>query len=84
MLGFLPVHREASFPNFSIAPSYLTRPLGVAAVGFDFRLSQKLALRAEYRGLLYKFPDNHGSYGRAVTETSQPTLSLVYRFGGRR
>ena len=88
-VGFLPVHRGATAANFVpgnnafLVPSYLSHPLGVAGAGFDVRLSRSLALRAEYRGLLYKFPDNHGTVGRAVTETSQPAVSVVYRFGGK-
>ena len=87
VLGFLPVHRGATAINFvpghyqTLVPSYLNRPLGVAAVGIDFRLSRRLALRAEYRGLLFKFPDVYGEVARATTVSSQPTVSLVYRFG---
>lgn len=89
-LSFLPVHRGATAANFvpgnnsSLVPSYLNHPLGVAAVGLDLHLSRSLALRAEYRGLLYKFPDNHGTVARATTETSQPTVSVVYQFGTKR
>lgn len=86
ILGFLPVHRgnEARLftPSGNFLPSYLSRPLGIASVGLDVRLSHSLALRAEYRGLLYKLPDDHEEFGKPLTETSQPTVSLVYRFGG--
>ena len=54
--------------------------------GVDCRLSASLGLRAEYRGLLYKNPD----FGAVITPipttkyftvTSEPTISLQYRFG---
>ncbi len=54
--------------------------------GVDYRLSANLGLRAEYRGLLYKNPD----FGAVITPipttkyftvTSEPTISLQYRFG---
>ena len=65
------------------ARSYQSRPLGVGGAGFDFALGGRLALRAEYRGLLYKFPDHDGTVSRQLTVTSQPTVSLVYRFGAK-
>ena len=90
ILGFLPVHRGDTAANFVpgkqrfLVPSYQTRPLGVAAVGLDLRLTQRLDFRAEYRGLLFKFPDwSNGSVAKNLTETNQPTVSLVYRFSGK-
>lgn len=67
LLNFLPV-------NF--------RPEGVIGVGVDLRLTRPLAMRVEYRGLLYKDPDFGLNLQRSTTLTSEPTLSLVYRFGG--
>lgn len=87
VLAFLPVHRGDTAKNFvpsqnpSLVPSVQLRPLGVAGVGVDVRLGRHLGLRAEYRGLLYKYPDFQGRVGRALTETSEPTVSVVYRFG---
>jgi opacity protein-like surface antigen len=54
--------------------------------GVDYRLGASWGLRAEYRGLLYKNPD----FGAVITPipttkyftvTSEPTISLQYRFG---
>lgn len=57
------------------------RPEGVIGIGADLRLARPLALRIEYRGLLYKDPDFGRNLQRSTTLTSEPTLSLVYRFG---
>lgn len=86
-LTFLPVHRGADAKNFvphqnyAIVPSVTFRPLGVASVGADYHFNHHLVLRAEYRGLLYKYLDFGGTVGRSITVTSQPTVSLVYQFG---
>lgn len=87
VLTFLPVHRGPSAKefvpgeNFSRVPSVLFRQLGVAGVGVDYHFNARLALRAEYRGLLYKYPDFQGAVGRQITVSSQPTVSLTYTFG---
>ncbi len=86
VLTFLPVHRgstaSASLPtSTSTVPSVLFRQLGVAGVGVDYYFNSHLALRAEYRGLLYKYPNYSGLAGRLVTVSSQPTLSVTYTFG---
>lgn len=67
----------------TVAP-VINRPLGVAGVGVDVSLSNHVGLRAEYRGLLFKYPDLNGTQGRALTESSQPTVSLIYKFGRMR
>jgi len=68
-----------------------TRPAMVFGVGMNYKLTNRLALRAEYRGLFYKSPDfNLPPYGggesfpmtRLFTVTHSPAISLVYRFGG--
>ena len=71
-----------------------TRPALVFGAGANFKLTPKLDLRAEYRGLLYKSPDfnltditpgitptNQFPMTRLFTVTSTPEVSLVYRFG---
>ena len=51
-------------------------------VGTDYSLSRHLALRAEYRGLVYKAPDfslsrlNNDTW----THTAQPSAGIVFRF----
>jgi hypothetical protein len=75
-LTFLPHH---VYPT-GFAPAVTFRPLGLASIGIDYRLTPHLALRAEYRGLIYKYPDFGGYVPRSVTLTSQPTISLVYQF----
>lgn len=51
-------------------------------VGTDYGLTQHFALRAEYRGLVYKAPDfgvaglNNGTW----THTAQPSAGIVFRF----
>jgi hypothetical protein len=61
-------------------PDVNYRPEGTTGFGLDLRLSQHLDFRAEYRGLLYKNPD-FSYLQKSTTWTSEPTLSLVYRFG---
>jgi len=86
-LTFLPVHRGADAANFVphqnyfLVPSVTLRPTFVTAAGIDYHFNRRLALRAEYRGLIYKYSDFGGTVGRSLTVTSQPTVSLVYQFG---
>jgi opacity protein-like surface antigen len=54
--------------------------------GVDYRINAKFALRAEYRGLLYKNPDFAAvnsliPVSKVFTVTSEPTISLRYHFG---
>ena len=78
-----------------IGATQQTRPAMVFGAGANFKLTDRLALRAEYRGLFYKSPDfnltditpgvtstNQFPMTRLFTVTSTPAVSLVYRFGG--
>lgn len=54
--------------------------------GVDYKISDKFALRAEYRGLIYKNPDfaavlSAVPVSKYFTVTSEPTVSLRYHFG---
>ncbi len=75
-------------PNRGDAPvSKEFRAMGLAGVGVDWRLTNHLGLRAEYRGLVTRYPDwgplpsFYHQTQRPLTLISEPTLSLVYRFG---
>lgn len=59
-----------------------TRVAFVYGGGVDFDLTPYVALRAEYRGLLYKIPDFQipGLAADAFTHTAQPSVGLVWRF----
>ena len=72
-----------------------TRPAMLFGVGANFKLTEHLDLRAEYRGLFYKSPDfnlpdiypgisptSQFPMTRLFTVTNTPAVSLVYRFGG--
>jgi len=50
--------------------------------GVDFDISKYLALRAEYRGLVYKIPDFQlpGLASDNFTHLAQPSVGLVWRF----
>src|SRR5580692_3514185 len=67
-----------------------TRPAMVFGVGVERDLSDHFSIRAEYRGLFYKGPDyqiDRPAYipqQRLFTVTNEPTISLVYRFGGNK
>jgi hypothetical protein len=61
----------------------------VFSAGINFKLSDYLGLRSEYRGLFYKNPDfkNNGPAPttKLFTVTNEPIVSLVYTLGpGRR
>ena len=89
LLTFLPVHRGADALSYApgqdplLIPGVQVRPAGVGGVGLDFPLTRRFELRAEYRALYYKNPDfntGDGPYSKALTLTSEPTISLVYHF----
>jgi opacity protein-like surface antigen len=59
----------------------------VFGAGLNYKLTDHLGMRAEYRGLFYKNPDFAYHSGQApmsklFTVTNEPTVSLVYTFGG--
>ncbi len=61
----------------------------VFGAGVDYRLSDHLGFRAEYRGLFYKNPDFAAvislvPVSKQFTVTNEPTVSLTYRFGARK
>jgi hypothetical protein len=58
------------------------RPALIFGVGFNYRLSEHLGVRAEYRGQFYKNPDFKMSLDKLFTVTNAPAVSLVYSFGG--
>lgn len=84
MLAFLPEHRGATAIDFvpyrALVPSVTFRPVGVGGIGVNYALTHHLALRAEYRGQLYKFADYGNAIPRYLTVTSEPTFSVVYNF----
>ena len=66
-----------------------TRPAMLFGVGMNYRFTEHLGLRAEYRGIFYKSPDfgvtsNIGPVTRLFTVTNEPTVSLTYTFRARR
>ena len=93
VLTFLPVHRGAEAlafapgQNLQFVPSVQVRAAGVGGLGLDFPLTRHFAFRVEYRALYYRNPDFNssvGPYSRALTLTSEPTVSLVYDFQKRK
>jgi hypothetical protein len=68
------------------------RPVMVFGTGMNYRVSKHWGLRAEYRGLFYKTPSFSGFRGadsdvptvKLYTITNEPTISLVYRLGGKK
>ena len=59
-----------------------TKAAFVYGGGVDFDLTKFVALRAEYRGLLYKIPDFQipGLSTDNFTHMAQPSVGLVWRF----
>jgi opacity protein-like surface antigen len=70
--------------TFGAAPGAQRQATGVFAYGggADFPILKRIALRAEYRGLIYNAPD----FGltalntNTVTHTAQPSAGIVFRF----
>ena len=83
-ITFAAINRDIHFsPGFylSISRANTYRPVGIAGFGIDYRLAHGLALRAEYRGLLGKYPDYGSGSTRPTTVISEPILSVTYSFG---
>jgi len=72
----------STFNNTSFGVSSQTRPAGLFGGGVDYKLRGGLALRLQYRGLIYKAPDfgvadfTTGSWGIM----SEPSAGLVFNF----
>jgi hypothetical protein len=87
-LAFQPAKRGSTYTipsglpgNCCVTVGTNFRPLIVFAVGADYRFNAQWALRGEYRGLLYKFPDYGQAIPKLITIGSEPTVSLTYTFG---
>lgn len=82
-LFFLPTQGSSSSPY-----SKQVRASMVFGIGVNYKLTDHLGIRAEYRGLFYKNPDFAYYSGNAIpisklfTVTNEPTVSIVYTFGG--
>jgi len=59
-----------------------TKPAFVYGGGVDFDMTRYMALRAEYRGLVFKIPDFQlpGLASDNFTHLAQPSVGLVWRF----
>jgi len=88
VLSFRPTQHSSQFRG-------MVSPTMVFGTGLNYNLWRHWALRAEYRGLFYKNPDfktdfvGVPSYYAATTSrnfniTNEPTISIVYLFGGNR
>lgn len=58
------------------------RAAAVYGGGVDYILTRRIALRAQYRGLIYKSPDFELSslHTDKITHTAQPSAGIVFRF----
>jgi hypothetical protein len=87
MVSFLPIHRGADAANYvpnnnrALVPPVTFRPAGVGGFGVDYHLTRHLGLRAEYRALVYKYADYGINLPKAVTVSSEPTVSLTWNLG---
>jgi len=78
---------------FEPSPSPPTNPSGqlgrnrrrtvLGGVGFNFKLTPHLDLRAEYRVLVYKNPGFGLLPNTRYTASSEPTVGVTYHFGGK-
>jgi opacity protein-like surface antigen len=80
--------------NFTPGNTYIdTFPAPIAAVkqnqlvfvygaGVDYRVVPRLAVRLQYRGLVYKVPDfkNPNLFTGALGQMAEPSVGLVFRF----
>jgi opacity protein-like surface antigen len=68
--------------NFGIGAQRQTTGIFAYGGGADFPLMKHVALRAEYRGLVYSTPDFGLSSlnTNTTTHTAQPSAGLVFRF----
>jgi outer membrane immunogenic protein len=59
-----------------------TKPAFLYGGGVDYQLMRHVALRAEYRGLVYKAPDFQigGLNPDVATHLAQPSAGIVFRF----
>jgi outer membrane immunogenic protein len=60
------------------------RPAFLYGVGLDVQVATKLAVRAQYRGFVYKAPDFFGDalalHTGAAMQMAEPSIGVVYRF----
>ena len=77
-LVFDPTNKSGNFAD----ATRQTRGAFLYGAGADYALTRRLALRAEYRGLVYKVSDfKLTSLNSDVwTHTAQPSAGIVYRF----
>ncbi len=74
-------------PTQTVSPyNEQVRAAMLFGVGFNYKLTDHLGMRAEYRGLFYKNPDfayrsGQAPMSRLFTVTNEPTVSLFYTFG---
>jgi len=72
--------------NFTVdngTPSVETKPAFAYGFGTDFKLSERWAIRAQYRGLVRSDPDFKltGIFGTGLkTNVAEPSLAIVYHF----
>jgi hypothetical protein len=87
-LAFLPVvpHSAVSAPNNSFQNQFYFAnvafaPETVGGLGVHWHLANSFGLRAEYRGLIYTNTVFQHTVHKAMTLSSEPTVSLTYSFG---
>jgi hypothetical protein len=88
VLAFLPVVPASvvstpnnSFENQLYFANVAFAPETVAGVGVHWHLANSFGIRAEYRGLIYTNTVFQHTLHKAMTLSSEPTVSLTYSFG---
>jgi opacity protein-like surface antigen len=69
--------------NTGLPLSRENRPTLLYGGGADIRLAKAVALRAQYRGLVYSAPDFHDAvdlHTGVMMHTAEPTVGLVFKF----
>jgi opacity protein-like surface antigen len=82
ILNFDPVINHFQAEEFNIRVRSQNKGTFVYGVGTDINLSNRLAFRLEYRGLVYDRPDfrQSGLNSGRTTHSAQPSAGIVFRF----
>jgi opacity protein-like surface antigen len=71
--------------NTTLSPSTQSKPAFAYGFGTDFKVSERWAIRLQYRGLIRSDPDfkliSSGPFGTGLkTHVPEPSIELVYHF----
>lgn len=75
---------SSAIDNADPSISRQNRPVFLYGLGADVRVTNGVAVRAQYRSLIYEGPDFFGAnlaiHTSSAMQTAEPTIGLVYKF----